>query len=387
MLRWIGWAALALGILVATGLAAAFVFLAPPERPFDAPTGPFRVGVREADMVDRSRSDPFTRRTDDPRRFTVSIWYPTSSVGKAAAYIQRPGELADPLQAILGARVKTNAILNAPLAAAPKPFPVVIYNHGFGANRQNGVFLAEHLASHGYVVVSAEHFTPGGATARFMDGTAFRPDENLPPVQTGDVVADTRRFEAYLTRLVHIWSLDTRFLISSLSRGDLGFLHGRIDVDRIAVVGTSLGGATALETAAEDRRIRATVNLDGSLFGRVIETGVPSPSLMLRHDYADDLKTAPAQYARLVKASLDRQLANIAQAQARSAARFSVTVIPGSTHLDYSDYPLLYRSKRNPDQPSTHSVQVQIKAETLAFLDATLKDRKGVSGPGAAKLW
>ena len=37
------------------------------------------------------------------------------------------------------------------------PAPVVIVSHGFGAVKEDFVFLNQHLASHGYVVMAPDH--------------------------------------------------------------------------------------------------------------------------------------------------------------------------------------------------------------------------------------
>jgi len=54
---------------------------------------------------------------------------------------------------------------------ASGPRPLVVYSHGFMSTRDRGTHLAEHLASHGYVVVAASfpltNFNaPGGAMPR-----------------------------------------------------------------------------------------------------------------------------------------------------------------------------------------------------------------------------
>jgi hypothetical protein len=45
--------------------------------------------------------------------------------------------------------------------------------------------------------------------------------------------------------------------------------------------GRSLGGATAAQAMFEDRRIDAGVNLDGTLFGRVVNAGLNRPFMLV----------------------------------------------------------------------------------------------------------
>jgi len=59
-------------------------------------------------------------------------------------------------------------------------------------------------------------------------------------------------------------------------------LAGRIDLDRLGVLGHSLGGATAAGAMFADDRIRAGVNLDGLVAGPVATAGLSRPFLVLR---------------------------------------------------------------------------------------------------------
>lgn len=121
------------------------------------------------------------------------------------------------------------------------PYPLVVHVHGFTSNHRNGAYLARHLASHGYVVVAVDHpltrmLAPGDPNARDVIN------------QPGDV----------------------SFLIDTLSTrpGEIDpALQGRVDGDRIAVMGISLGGLTATLAGYHpqlgDERIDAVVSIAG----------------------------------------------------------------------------------------------------------------------------
>ena len=49
--------------------------------------------------------------------------------------------------------------------------PVVVFSHGLGGSRRGAVYYAEHLASHGYVVVMVQH--PGSDASIWR---TIRPD-------------------------------------------------------------------------------------------------------------------------------------------------------------------------------------------------------------------
>ena len=116
-----------------------------------------------------------------------------------------------------GAPDRTFAIALWSPVDAPGPHPLLVYSHGFMSNRHGGSHLAEHMASHGYVVVATDypltHFgAPGGP---FADDVANQP-------------------------------ADVSFLIDrvlSLGPDDRSF-GGEIDRARIGALGLSLGGLT-----------------------------------------------------------------------------------------------------------------------------------------------
>lgn len=119
--------------------------------------------------------------------------------------------------------------------------PLIVYAHGFMSNRWGGSYLAELLASHGYVVVSADfpltHFgAPGGAAVADV------------VQQPGDV--------SFLLDQVISWSQQ---------EGNQFF--GAIDERRIGLVGFSLGGLTAtlaaFHPAMADPRLSRVVSIAG----------------------------------------------------------------------------------------------------------------------------
>jgi predicted dienelactone hydrolase len=104
----------------------------PQARDPDQP-GPYAVGAT-------------TLRVDDPRggTLTVEVWYPAIDPGgDPDPYTDFPivgVAFRDPVPDTRGA-----------------PYPVVAFSHGFGGIRTQSIFLTEHLASHGVVVVAPDH--------------------------------------------------------------------------------------------------------------------------------------------------------------------------------------------------------------------------------------
>ena len=185
--------------------------------------GPFDVGQTDVVFVDDSRPTDENRGVPGKpdRTFPTTIWYPENS---DAAH------------------------------------PFIIHSHGIVSSRSEMPYLAEQLASYGYVVAAADYpltsgSAPGGANAR-------------------DVVNQ---------------AADVSFLIDSvLGLGiDERPFDGAIDTSRIGLTGYSLGGLTTSLTTYHPRwrdpRIRAAVSmagLDSAFTARFYETS-DIPFLMI----------------------------------------------------------------------------------------------------------
>ncbi len=216
------------GLLV-VGFGIAWAATAPAPLPQDTASaarlapGPFDVERRELTWVDESR--------------------PTESNG-----------------GFEGAATRTFAVALWAPGNAPGPHPLVVYSHGFMSNRHGGAYLAEHLASHGYVVVSVDypltHYAaPGG------------PNVNDVTNQPADV--------SFL--IDHVLAL----------KADERPFDGEIDRDRIGLFGLSLGGLTttlaAFDPNMRDRRVSAAISIAGPavFFGPKFFEHADVPFLMI----------------------------------------------------------------------------------------------------------
>ena len=171
---------------------------------FDAPPlaldGPYAVGTIERTI------------TDEERPLTLTVWYPSNGENAPLQYPFVPPFSVDGF----GSR-------DAEPVQDVAPFPLVIFSHGSGGSRVLSLFLTEHLASQGFVVMAADH--PGNGAQEtvlgqqdFATNYALRPDDILRQI---DYAADVLNV-------------------------DEGFLAGKIDMERVGVIGHSFGGWTAL---------------------------------------------------------------------------------------------------------------------------------------------
>ncbi|PSR19435.1 dienelactone hydrolase [filamentous cyanobacterium CCP3] len=111
------------------------------------------------------------------------------------------------------------------------PAPIVIVSHGFGAVKEDFVFLNQHLASHGYVVLAPDHV---GSDLRYRQAfLGGRLHTLLSPIE-------------FINRPQEI-----SFLIDELERlvARSPDWAARLDLSQIAAIGDSLGSSTVMALA------------------------------------------------------------------------------------------------------------------------------------------
>lgn len=100
--------------------------------------------------------------------------------------------------------VQTHSFSEAALSLEQERYPVLIFSHGDGGNRNQNTFQVEELASHGYIVIGIEYTYNAVATV-FPDGrTVDYLTENAP---------DTN---AEFDERMSIWTADASFVLDQL---------------------------------------------------------------------------------------------------------------------------------------------------------------------------
>jgi predicted dienelactone hydrolase len=107
--------------------------------------------------------------------------------------------------------------------------PLVVLSHGFGANRQFLGYLGRHLASHGITVAAIEH--PGSNSAAVSQAS------------NGASLAQLLKATEFIER-----PKDVSFLLDELAKLNTqpGQFQGKLNTQKVTVIGHSLGGYTAL---------------------------------------------------------------------------------------------------------------------------------------------
>jgi predicted dienelactone hydrolase len=189
----------------------------------DAPSelGEFAVGHSTFTAVDAARGD---------RSLLIDLWYPVDEEDAADA---APRQYT--LSGIPGP-VSEVAFADPPISSAKK-HPLLVFSHGYGGISTQSIGLMEILASHGFIIASPEHTgnAQQSATDSFDEAAANR----VPDVS---FVVDT---------------------VLAAGEDPEAPFFGRVEEERIGVVGHSFGGMTAIGTttgwagAAADPRVDA----------------------------------------------------------------------------------------------------------------------------------
>ncbi|MGC5661119.1 alpha/beta hydrolase family protein [Micromonospora sp. WMMD723] len=295
-------AALVAGCLTLTNAAPTFAFgtVAPstlkggdgPARlRLPTPTGPYPVGTVDLHLVDRSRTDPWAT-TPASRELMVSLWYPATDVARfPRAPHMLPGAAAHfgsadgvgvslygiPAGAVDFAATGTSGHRGAPMARHGRPFPVVLYSPGAGDPRTWNTTLVQDLASRGYVVVTIDH-TYETSEVEFPDGRVLT--TVLP--QLFEQAQQPDDFQRLAARVFDTRVADIRFVLDQLAALHRGVnpdaegrplprgVAGGLDLRRTGMFGVSAGGITALQVMSEDPRIRAAIDMDGSIESPIV---------------------------------------------------------------------------------------------------------------------
>ena len=348
--------------VLAAGLALASLALiwVLPVFKLPQPAGMATVGTQTIYVI-----DPQTER-----ELAVQLWYPAGQTrGLARARYSRIEETKPQFAYWWG--VRTNSWQDAPVAAGAHP--VIVFGPMWGGRRTQDTFLAEELASHGYVVAALDH--PGNA-ARMerSDGTVVK--GTMAGALSNVEASSAAALEALWAKELAVWVRDDAAVLDWLAEANGesgGWLSGRLDMDRVGALGHSFGGAAAMALLGKDARVRCAVNLDGWTFNG-LATRTAGPVLFVYEGSAQVRRPAVG-----VEGELDRDdnAAVDASLQKYGGLR---AYVAGTQHMDFTDQTLV-----SPWQRLTYTgpikgdrVRTIVRGMVLGFFDRELTGTGGV---------
>ncbi len=159
----------------------------------------------------------------------------------------------------------TRAVIWSPIAQPGSVLPTLIFSPGFGAVPSHYSTLLSQWAREGYLVIGIAH--PG-----------FTNPDQMELYDASNMIA------RQLVRAVdHILR----------EHHSPGSPFSRVDQERIGLVGHSVGGSASAQAAAWDSRVCAAMDLDGTIFGDVVHTGMRQPFFLMRKRYPVDPNDPP----------------------------------------------------------------------------------------------
>ncbi|MFI6386775.1 alpha/beta hydrolase family protein [Nonomuraea sp. NPDC050540] len=240
------------------------------------PTGSRAVGTTSLHLKDTSRPDPWMPSVK-MRELMVSVWYPATSPGRRRApymtakeseLLLKDGGITGVPPGVL-ATTRTNAYTDVKPLGRKHSLPLVVLSPGFKKPRATLTALAEDLASRGYVVAGIDHTYESIATA-FPDGRV-----------TTCVPCEGEREPSTFTKAVNGRAADVSFVIDRLTAKGTWKGAALIDRSKVAMAGHSLGGASSLAAMVKDDRIRAGIDIDGTVPPGVPGTDLARPFMFL----------------------------------------------------------------------------------------------------------
>jgi hypothetical protein len=278
-------------------------------------------------MIDYERKEIFTEDPDDFRNLSVTAWYPaeTDKGMSVSTYWDKEGVTGKTYSINSGmgtfwythlSLVQTNNFEGAPVLPEKGSYPVIIYSPSFyGLNTEN-TLLFEELASNGYIVFSISH--------SFETIVSIFPDDQVIPGNL-DHISDLfdshydKEKQLYLdyrntnnheekvkltkqilsvddlsTQLIKTRKEDIIFLLNKMERldNDDGLFKGKMDLNRVGIMGWSFGGAAVIEACIAESRFKAGINIDGWPYGALFNSDktIRQPFMLIRSESKEDME-------------------------------------------------------------------------------------------------
>lgn len=176
----------------------------------------------------------------------TEVWYPVPASAVEGATKARydirlalPAEEAAKIPDADNPWQTCDCVRDAPLDTEHGKYPAIVFVHGTAAFRHQSLSIVTHWASHGFVVIAADH----------------------PGLVLGDLLGMACGAPAVPQALSA--NIDSELSALTAASGELAFLAGHVDTSRVAIAGHSAGGSAAAEAGAKPN-VRAVISMAGN---------------------------------------------------------------------------------------------------------------------------
>ena len=256
-------------------------------------------------------------------------------------------------------------------------FPVILFSHGLGGNRMGGKLWAEHWASYGYVVVAMQH--AGSDEALWKDRP---PREIIPSMKAGMTLSN-----------LGLRVNDVRFVIDEIIRRTAARETAFVNADpkRLGMSGHSFGAQTTLAVSGQKA---GSIGGQAGLDTRIVSAIAFSPNARNKINVAKQFGDIRIPFFSITGTKDGSILDDSTRYEDRMmpyenmpAGGKYLAVFDGGDHMVFGGHEL---GGRRPATARDAVIQADVKAASVAFWDATLKNddaaKKWLEGGGAKSM-
>lgn len=245
------------------------------------------------------------------------------------------------------ARARTLPIRIRMPEGAPGQRPVLVFSHGLGGSIRAAEYLAEHMVSHGWVVINLQH--PGSDESIIGEGDFFG---------FGNLENSILRHE------------DVFFVVDQIEARapDGPVLGGRIDPARIAMSGHSFGAVTTNYAAGQQyARQVEPASWKEPRFKAAVALSPDLPTVLFATDYLTSYRDITMPILHVTGTEDDAN--NIGPERRIPPFQFIMHAPRYQLVLDGADHDVLSGRSRGAPQPKDEIHYRMIRALVLAFLE------------------
>ncbi|EAT89054.1 hypothetical protein SNOG_03849 [Parastagonospora nodorum SN15] len=220
-------------------------------------TGPYATTLAIEEWVDSSRVDPFN--SSHARRIMISRFDPVPISRCNFEQVQYMTNVTAAAEdEILGDYGWPKGLLRRFVL---EKWPVALFSGGLNTTRLFYSHLAQEVASHGFIVIMIDH-PYDTDVVEFPNGDVIFGGSVASPVNGSEPTS--------LNFGLEVRAQDASFVLDCLGiSADSG--------EKAVIFGHSFGGAASATALLNDKRFRAGINLDGKMYGPVLNSPLGTP--------------------------------------------------------------------------------------------------------------